>query len=521
MRKIPKLQLRAFEKRVQLRPLGPADFEQVVEMQKVCFPGMKPSTREQFESTLAVFPEGQIGVEYEGRVVASCSSLIVDFDLYSEWHDWRLISDGGYIRNHDPRGDTLYGIEIMVHPEFRGMRLARRLYEARKRLCRERNLQRIVIGGRIPGYAAHRHELSAREYVDKVRDKTFYDPVLTTQISNGFTLLRLIADYLPTDEDSAGYATHMEWVNLDYTSDEQRRLSPVQIVRLCTVQYGFRKVASFEEFAHHLEFFVDVAADHRCDFVLLPELLTLQLLSFVETRRPGEAARRLAEFTPQYLELFTGLAIRHNVNIVGGSQFVVEDDKLYNASYLFRRNGTIGRQKKLHVTPSERRWWGVEGGDRLEVFDTDRGRVAINVCYDVEFPELARLAAKRGAQILFCPFNTDERHGYLRVRYCAQARCVENHLYVVTAGCVGNLPDVENADVHYAQSGIYTPADFSFSREGIGAECMPGVETVVMHDVDIETLRRHRYTGTTQNWNDRRRDLYRVVWTGADGEVEI
>jgi len=155
------------------------------------------------------------------------------------------------------------------------------------------------------------------------------------------------------------------------------------------------------------------------------------------------------------------------------------------------------------------------------VFDTDRGRIAIIVCYDIEFPEIARIATKNGAQIIFCPFNTDERHGYLRIRYCAQARCIENHVFVATAGCIGNLPFVENADIHYAQSGIYTPADFSFSRDGIGAECMPNVETVVMHDVDIELLRRHKYTGTTQNWNDRRKDLYRVLYTTPEGKVEI
>ena len=215
------------------------------------------------------------------------------------------------------------------------------------------------------------------------------------------------------------------------------------------------------------------------------------------------------------------MALQYNINIIGGSQFVEEEDKLYNVSYLFRRNGTLGKQYKIHVTPSERRWWGVEGGGSVEVFDTDRGRIAISVCYDIEFPELSRVAAKKGAQIIFCPFNTDERSGYLRIRYCAQARCIENHVYVATSGCVGNLPFVENADIHYAQSGIYTPADIPFSRDGIAAECTPNTETMVFHDVDLELLRRHRYTGTTQNWNDRRKDLYRIVYKGPGEELEV
>ena len=128
------------------------------------------------------------------------------------------------------------------------------------------------------------------------------------------------------------------------------------------------------------------------------------------------------------------------------------------------------------------------------------------------------MAVRKGAQLLFVPFNTNERYGYLRVARCAQARCIENHVYVVTAGCTGNLPSVENADVHYAQSAIYTPCDVMFSRDGVAAECTPNIETVIIHDVDIEMLRRHRYSGTTLNWNDRRRDLYRVVYTEGDEE---
>jgi predicted amidohydrolase len=363
--------------------------------------------------------------------------------------------------------------------------------------------------------------MSAEAYVDRVSRKELFDPVLTTQLSNGFELLRLIPDYLPSDEDSAGWATHMEWTNLEYAADTKRRIAPIQPVRVAAVQYQLRRITGFEEFARQAEFFVDAASDYHCDFVLFPELFTLQLLSLAPARRPGLAARKLASFTPKYLDLFTRLAVKHNVNIVGGSQFVLEKQRLHNVAFLFRRNGTLARQYKIHITPSERRWWGVEGGKRLEVFDTDRGRVAINVCYDIEFPELARIAAKQGAQILFCPFNTDERTGYLRVRRCAQARCVENHLYVVLAGCTGNLPSVENADIHYAQSGIYTPSDIAFARDGIAAECEPNVETIVMHDVDLELLRRHRSKGSTLNWNDRRRDVYDLRYLGGDEELSV
>ncbi len=512
------LDLSEFERLITLRNLTVADYDAMVALQLRCFPDMVPWTREQFESHIATFPEGQLCIELDDRIVATASALVVDYDDYGEWHDWMGVSGGGTIRNHDPEGDTLYGIEIQVDPEFRGMRLARRLYDARKQLCRDLNLARIAIGGRIPGYARHADQLTARQYVEAVMDKRLYDPVLTAQLANGFMLRQLIPDYLTSDEDSAGYATHLEWSNLDYAPPQHRGRRAVKMVTAATVQWHMRRIDSFEAFAKQCEFFVDTAADYQADFVLFPELFTLALLTLVEPGRPGEAARALARFTPQYLELFGDLAIRYNVNIIAGSQFTEEDGVLYNAAYLFRRDGTVDTQRKLHITPAEARWWGVRGGDSLAVFDTDRGKIGVVICYDVEFPELVRVVADAGARILFVPYNTNDRYGHLRVSVAARARCIENHIYVVTAGAVGNLPFVENADVHYAQSGVYTPLDVGFARDGVAAEASPNIETVLVHEMDTEQLRRHRLTGTTRNWLDRRVDLYRVVWKG-DREI--
>lgn len=514
------IDLSEFETRIVERRLAPEDFPQWTALMALCFPGLEASTEAQFQSMLAHFPEGQLCIEVDGELAASSSALIVKYDDYSDWHDYNEISDNGFIRNHDPEGDTLYGIEIMVHPDYRGQKLARRLYSARKQVAREYNCARMIVGGRIPGYAKHKDELTANQYVEKVVTKQLYDPVLTTQLSNGFQLRQLIEDYLPSDEDSAGWATCLEWPNLDFVPNHRsrRHRRSVLSVRLGVVQYQMRPIGSWEEFEEQCEFFVDTSSDYQADFVCFPELFTVQLLSLVDERRPEEGARRLAQMTPRYLEMFTRLATQYNINIVGGTQFEIGDDGvLYNIGYLFRRDGTIGRQKKIHITPSEVKWWGVRGGQDVEVFQTEFGKVAILICYDSEFPELARVAVKKGAKILFVPSNTNDRHGHLRVRICCQARAIENQIYVVNSGCVGNLPMVENADTHYAQSGIFTPSDIPFARDGIAVEAEPNVETVLFHDLDLELLRRARRTGTVKNWRDRRTDLYRVVYRQEDG----
>lgn len=503
--------VRQFEKRIKLRVLKPEDYEAIVALQRECFPDMKTWTREQFDSLIKVFPEGQLCITLNREIIASSSSLIVDLDEYHETHTWRDISGQGYATNHDPHGDTLYGIEIMVTPKFRGYKLSRRLYNERKKFARKLNLRRIVLGGRIPAYHKYADKMSARKYVEKVLERVIYDPVLTAQIANGFVLKRLIPEYLPGDKESKGFATLLEWTNLDYIPGPESALTPLY-VRVCAVQYMMRMIKNFDDFAEHSTYFVDVASDYKCDFIMFPEMFTTQLLSFFKIKRPAKAMRALSEFTPRYLDLFTKLAIKHNINIIGGSHFAIEDDGLYNISFLFRRDGTIGKQYKIHITPSERRWWGVKPGSRVEVFDTDKGKIAILVCYDIEFPELARIAVRKGANMIFVPFNTDERRAYMRIRYCSHARCIENGIYVIIAGCVGNLPSVKNLDIHYAQSAILTPSDIPFQRDGVAAECAPNIETMIFQDLDLRLLKTHRSDGSVLTWLDRRSDLYKISY---------
>ena len=505
------IDLDEIQSKVVVRKIRLEDFEALVVLQGRCFPGMPPWQRAEIESQLKIFPDGQFCVEYDGQIVASCSSLIVDDEELEEGASWQQISSGGYITNHDPYGDMLYGIEIMVDPEYRGMKLARRLYDARKRLCEERNLKGIIIGGRIPGYVNHRDSMTAREYVEKVMQRSLFDPVLTIQLANGFNLKKLVRSYLEDDQDSSGYATLLEWPNLDWNPEPAKRTDTKSRARVCLVQYQMREIEGLKKFQQHCEYFIDAASNYKSDFVVFPEIFSIQLLSSIKERNPAKAVRKLARHTPQILEMFSELAVQFDVNIVGGSHLTLEEHSLYNVAYLFRRDGSIGKQYKLHISPSEHHWWGVSPGNTIEVFDTDAGKIAIVLCYDVEFPEVCRIAVEKGADIIFVPFCTDERYGYLRVRYCAQARAIENQVYVAIAGTVGNLPSVENMDVQYAQSAIFTPSDFAFPRDAIASEATPNIETVLVHDIDLQLLSRHRRLGKGLNWKDRRTDLYEIT----------
>lgn len=474
-------------------------------------------TRQMVRGQITSFPEGQFVAEYEGEIVGHCATFIVDGELALKPHTWDEITGNGYASRHDEDGDFLYGMEVVVDPKRRGMRIGQRLYDARKRLCHELNLRGIVFGGRMPGYRRAKRKVgSAEEYVRQVREKRIRDLVINFQLANDFEIEGVLPGYLPTDHDSMGYATLMVWRNpllSDASSGSAKQRGRLKgSVRVATVQLQVRKIDSLDQFERHIEYFVDVASDYRADFVVFPELLTTPLLS-METKHitPEQSVKRITAYTDRFIKFMRELAISYNVNIIGGSHLTeITEGTVQNISYVFLRDGSVHSQPKLHPTPNERYWWNIKGGDKLETIMTDCGPIGVLICYDSEFPETARHLVDQGAVMLFIPFCTDERQGYLRVRYCAQARAVENQVYVVMAGMVGNLPDVENMDIHYAESCILTPCDFPFARDGISAEAAPNTETITFADLQLEHLMMGRNSGTVQNLKDRRFDLYRV-----------
>ncbi len=279
-------------------------------------------------------------------------------------------------------------------------------------------------------------------------------------------------------------------------------------VRVATLQYFIRPVRTFEEFAAQVEGLVETAADYRCRLLVFPEYFTVQLLTLGDVKRPIEQQiRDLSNKVPRFVELFERLARDTGIYIVAGTIPTVDEDTgaMHNDCYVFGPDGSHEVQGKLHMTRFESEEWDVRPRSDMKVFETPFATIGVSICYDVEFPEIVRAAALEGVDILCVPSCTDDRQGYLRVRYCAQARAIENQLYVLHSSTVGSLPMVPAVSLNYGQASIFTPSDFPFARDGILAEGNPNQEQMVIGELNMETLHLSRSSGTVLPLTDARR----------------
>ncbi|WP_106828339.1 bifunctional GNAT family N-acetyltransferase/carbon-nitrogen hydrolase family protein [Parabacteroides pacaensis] len=499
-------------KQVEIRNLQISDYEQLSQsFTRVYSDGSDVFwTREQIEKLLEIFPDGQIVAVVDNKIIGCALSIIVDYDKVKNDHTYEEVTGNETFDTHNPAGNILYGIEIFIHPDYRGLRLGRRMYDYRKELCESLNLKAIMFGGRIPNYHKYADTMRPKEYIQQIKKKKIFDPVLTFQLSNDFHVRKVMTDYLPNDEESKHYATLLQWDNIYYTAPTKEFKINKTTVRLGLVQWQMRPYQNIDDVFEQVEFFVDAVSDYKSDFVLFPEYFNAPLMARFNNMNESEAIRELAKYTKEMRDRFINLAISYNINIITGSMPFNRDGNLYNVGFLCRRDGSYEMYEKVHITPDEIKSWGLSGGKMVKTFDTDCAKIGILICYDVEFPELSRIMADQGMQILFVPFLTDTQNGYSRVRVCAQARAIENECFVAIAGCVGNLPRVHNMDIQYAQSGVFTPCDFAFPTDGRRAEATPNTEMILISDVDLDLLNELHTYGSVRNLKDRRNDLYEL-----------
>jgi len=498
--------------KINLVHLNFSEYKQIQELMSACYSQIENPTwtKDQIKKLTTLFPDGQIVIKVDGKIVACALSIIIDYKLFENKHNYLDITGKDTFNTHKSDGDTLYGLDLMVHPDYRGLRLGRRLYDYRKDLCEELNLKGVVFGGRLPNFHKF-NDLSAREYIRKVKEKEIHDPVLDFQLANDFQVKKVVKNYLPEDQASESYAALMEWANINYEKPAKLYIPEKSEVRIGLVQWGMRPYKNFEDLTEQIEYFVEAVSGYRADFVLFPEYVNAPLMAEYNHLSEPDAIRKLADYTERLRDTFAEFAISYNTNIITGSMPEFKDDVLLNVGYLCKRNGEVERYEKIHVTPDEEKIWGMKGGNQIKTFDTDAGKIGILICYDVEFPELSRLLAMEGMEILFVPFLTDTQNGYSRVRNCAIARAIENECYVAVAGSVGNLPKVHNMDISFAQSVVFTPCDFSFPTTGIKAEATPNTEMILIVDVDLNLLKELHEKGSVRTKKDRRTDLYEVI----------
>jgi len=498
--------------KIELRNLQIEDYKELKNSMMEAYSELENSywKEHHIEKLLAIFPEGQLVVLVDDKVVGSALSLIIDYSKVIANHTYAQITGNYSFDTHNPLGEVLYGIDVFIHPKYRGLRLGRRLYDARKELCEQLNLKSIIFAGRIPNYIDYKEELSPKQYIEKVKLKELYDPVLSFQISNDFHVKKIMKNYLVGDTSSNEYAVLMEWNNIYY--DESPNLINLKksVIRLGLIQWQMRPLNNLEQLFEQAEFFIDVVSGYGSDFALFPELFTAPLMADYNHLSEADAIRELAKHSEPIRKRFQEYAISYNINIITGSMPYMDNGVLYNVGFLCKRDGSSEMYTKIHITPNESLHWGMKGGSQIKTFDTDCGKIGIMICYDVEFPELSRLMADEGMNILFVPFLTDTQNGYTRVKHCAQSRAIENECYVAIAGCVGNLPKVNNMDIQYAQSAVFTPSDFAFPSNGIKAEATPNTEMTLIVDVDLDLLKQLHEFGTVRILKDRRHDLYNI-----------
>ncbi len=461
---------------------------------------------------LEIFPEGQVVLKVNGEIAGCALSIIVEEQKIENPHTYREITGNYTFETHNPNGEVLYGVDIFIKPEFRGMRLGRRMYDFRKELCEKLNLKGIVFGGRIPNYHKYAASMTPKKYIEKIKNRELEDPVLNFQLSNDFYPVRILKNYLEGDEHSKEFAVMLRWDNIYYEVKPIKAQSNKKVVRLGLVQWQMRPYRNIEELMEQAEFFVDALSGYKSDFALFPEFFNAPLMAKYNKLSEPDAIRALSGYTEGIVNEFSRLSVTYNINIITGSMPEIIDGNLHNTGYLCKRDGSLERYEKIHITPDEDRVWGLKGGNDIRVFDTDCGKIGILICYDVEFPELGRLLADDGMKILFVPYLTDTQNAYARVRYCAQSRAIENECFVAITGSVGNLPNVQNMDIQYSQSMVFTPCDFPFPVNGIKSEATPNTEMILISDVDLDLLTELHNFGSVRNLKDRRKDLYSVMF---------
>ena len=286
--------------------------------------------------------------------------------------------------------------------------------------------------------------------------------------------------------------------------------------KVATAQYPIGSPLNWAEYESKITHWVQEAADEGASLLVFPEYFSMELVHlFAEPVRQSLSLQleALQEVADSFVELFGRLAREHQLHIVAGTFPILDPDGLYrNRCFLFYPDGRHVHQDKIQMTRFENEQWKISPGNHIRTFETSLGRLGINICYDSEFPILARRQVEAGADLIVVPSCTDTLAGYWRVRIGSQARALENQCYVVQSPTVGQAPWSEAVDVNIGAAAVYTPVDYGFPDNGVLNQGELNAPQWVYADIDLANIAHIRNNGQVFNhrdWPGQFRDLDR------------
>jgi predicted amidohydrolase len=273
-------------------------------------------------------------------------------------------------------------------------------------------------------------------------------------------------------------------------------------MKICSIQYELSLLSSWSEYEKKITGLIEKGSSQRAEIVVFPEYASMELTALLSVQDTQSQLETMQALLSSYLDLFCKLSASYKLHICSGSFPVKTGNKFRNRSYFFTPSRGFDFQDKLYLTRFEKETNCIESGDELKVFHTAIGNIAINVCYDSEFPLCARKQVEQGAQILLVPSCTDSSTGYHRVFLSCRARALENQCYVVQSPLIGKLESSDYVDINYGYAGIFSPVDIGFPHDGILAKCTSKQMEIASADLVLEALETVRKNGQVLNHQD-------------------
>lgn len=277
-------------------------------------------------------------------------------------------------------------------------------------------------------------------------------------------------------------------------------------MKVASAQYEISFVGNWDNYVNKIEQWVQLASNHQAQILLFPEYFSMELASLFSKEVYSSLSNQLLSiqsYFNNFLNLFSELSVRYGVYICAGSFPVrLNSGEYRNRSYFFNPQGTFDFQEKLIMTRFENESWFISPGAEIKVFDSEFGKIGINICYDSEFPLIARSQAERGAHLILVPSCTDTLAGYHRVKIGSQARALENQCIVIQSPTVGEAKWSEAIDVNVGAAGIYTPVDNGFPSDGILSIGKLNQPQWIYAEFDLNQVQQVRENGQVFNFKD-------------------